>query len=151
MDAVTRLRHGRSQTKQTVGLWIGLVTVHTFTSSVTLKPECVPCGGAGLQAQFSGGLLHEPEMVRAVRPKAIHGVIGFTGSVAALPLAATAASGQTREYAHDRAVADAYLLEWDLRGRERHHFRERVKEEGPNFWALTTSRATISERVRCVS
>ena len=61
MDAVTRLRHGRSQTKQTVGLWIGLVTVHTFTSSVTLKPECVPCGGAGLQAQFSGGLLHEPE------------------------------------------------------------------------------------------
>lgn len=90
-------------------------------------------------------------MVRAVRPKAIHGVIGFTGSVAALPLAATAASGQTREYAHDRAVADAYLLEWGLRGRERHHFRERVKEEGPNFWALTTSRATISERVRCVS
>ena len=61
MDAVTRLRHGRGQTKQTVGLWIGLVTVHTFTSSVTLKPECVPCGGAGLQAQFSGGLLHEPE------------------------------------------------------------------------------------------
>jgi hypothetical protein len=35
--------------------------------------------------------------------------------------------------------------------RGRHHFRERVKEEGPNFWALTTSRATFSERVRCVS
>lgn len=89
-------------------------------------------------------------MARAVRPEAIHGVIGFTGSVAALPLAATAASGR-RVSAHTTAVADAYLLEWDLRGRERHHFRERVKEEGPNFWALTTSRATISERVRCVS
>ena len=156
MDAVTRLRHGRSQTKQTVGLWIGLVTVHTFTSSVTLKPECVPCGGAGLQAQFSGGLLHEPEWFEPYDQKRFTAssdsrIIGFTGSVAALPLAATAASGQTREYAHDRAVADAYLLEWDLRGRERHHFRERVKEEGPNFWALTTSRATISERVRCVS
>ena len=50
MDAVTGLRHGRSETKQTVGLWIRLVTVHTFASSVTLKPECVPCGGAGLQA-----------------------------------------------------------------------------------------------------
>jgi hypothetical protein len=33
MDAVTRLRRGRSLTKQTVGLWNELVTVHTFTSS----------------------------------------------------------------------------------------------------------------------
>jgi hypothetical protein len=57
-------------------------------------------------------------MARAVRPEAIHGVIGFTGSVAALPLAATAASGQTGEYAHHRAFAGACLLEWDLRGRE---------------------------------
>jgi len=151
MDAVTRLRHGRSQTKQTVGLWIGLVTVHTLHVVGDIETRMCPVWRRGPSCAVLRRTAARTRMVRAVRPKAIHGVIGFSGSVAALPLAATAASGQTREYAHDRAVADAYLLEWDLRGRERHHFRERVKEEGPNFWTLTTSRATISERVRCVS
>ena len=31
------------------------------------------------------------------------------------------------------AVADAYLLKWDLRWRERHHLRERARREGPYF------------------
>jgi hypothetical protein len=67
------------------------------------------------QAQFSGGLLNEPEWFAPYDQKRLTASVSFTGSMASRPLAATAAWGQTREYTPDRAVSDAFLLEWDLR------------------------------------
>jgi hypothetical protein len=67
------------------------------------------------QAQFSGGLLHEPEWFEPVDQKRFTASIGFTGSIASRPLAATAAWGQTREDAPSHPISDAYLIEWDLR------------------------------------
>jgi hypothetical protein len=66
------------------------------------------------QAQFSGGLLHEPEWFEPYDQKRFTASVAFTGAVASRPLAATAVWGQTREYTPFRGVSDAYLLEWDL-------------------------------------
>jgi hypothetical protein len=65
-------------------------------------------------AQVSGGSLHEPEWYAPFDQTRFTASVGFTGAVGSRALAATAAWGQTREYAPSRAVADAALLEWDL-------------------------------------
>ena len=66
------------------------------------------------RAQFSGGLLHEPEWFEPYDQRRITASVDFSGSVGQRPLAATAVWGQTREYTPFGGVSGAYLLEWDL-------------------------------------
>jgi hypothetical protein len=64
------------------------------------------------QAQFSGGHLHEPEWFEPVDVMRLTASVGFDGTVAARPLAVTAAWGENRELGF---ALDGYLLEWTLR------------------------------------
>jgi hypothetical protein len=66
-------------------------------------------------AQMSGGRLHEPEWFEPYDVTRLTASIGFTGSLASRPAAATLAWGENREFTPFRAVADAYLLEADVR------------------------------------
>jgi hypothetical protein len=66
------------------------------------------------RAQFSGGLLNEPEWFAPYDQGRFTASVGFVGAVAARPMALTAAWGQIREYAVNLGSSDAYLLEWDL-------------------------------------
>jgi hypothetical protein len=67
------------------------------------------------QAQFSGGRLHEPEWFEPYDQTRVTASIGFNGSVASRPLAATLAWGHHTEDDGFNDHADGYLLEWDLR------------------------------------
>ena len=66
-------------------------------------------------AQLSGGRLHEPEWFEPYDVTRLTASIGFTGSVASRPAAATLAWGENREFTPFRGVSDAYLLEADVR------------------------------------
>ena len=65
------------------------------------------------QAQFSGGRLKEPEWFDPYDATRLTASIGFNGTVASRPLAATLAWGENRELL--TGPLDGYLLEWDLR------------------------------------
>jgi hypothetical protein len=67
------------------------------------------------QAQVSGGRLHDPEWFEPYLTTRLTASIGFNGSIASRPLAATVAWGQNREFNGFPNVDDSYLLEWDLR------------------------------------
>jgi len=49
------------------------------------------------QAQFSGGRLHKPEWFAPYNQNRLIASVGFTGSVASRPVAATVAWGQAWE------------------------------------------------------
>ena len=70
-------------------------------------------------AQVSAGRLHEPEWFEPYNVTRITASIGFNGSIASRPLAATIAWGQNREFTPFRGVADAYLAEADWRPTDR--------------------------------
>ena len=67
------------------------------------------------QAQVSGGHLHDPEWFEPYPVTRLTASIGFNGSVASRPLAATVAWGQNHEFNGFANTDDSYLLEWDLR------------------------------------
>jgi hypothetical protein len=66
-------------------------------------------------AQVSGGRLHDPEWFEPYMTTRLTASVGFNGSIASRPLAATVAWGQNRENNGYNNVDDSYLLEWDYR------------------------------------
>jgi len=88
------------------------------------------------QAQFSGGYLHEPEWFEPYDQTRFTASIGFDGTVASRPLAATLAWGQQREHNGFDDHADGYLLEWDLRATNRTSFYGRVEASAKQIFGL---------------
>jgi hypothetical protein len=68
-----------------------------------------------LQAQVSGGRLHEPEWYEPYDVTRLTASIAYLGAIGSRPLAATLAWGQNREFNGFYNTDDSYLLEWDLR------------------------------------
>ena len=71
--------------------------------------------GGPWKAQVSGGRLHEPEWFEPYTVTRLTASVEFNGAVASLPLAATAAWGENREFNGFANTDDSYLLEWTLR------------------------------------
>jgi hypothetical protein len=70
----------------------------------------------GWEAQLSGSKLHEPEWYAPWDQTRFTASIAYAGTLAARPLSATAAFGQTREFATPSAVdSRGALFEWDWR------------------------------------
>lgn len=67
------------------------------------------------EAQVSGGRLHDPEWFEPYLVTRLTASMGFNGTVASRPLAATVAWGENRENNGFDNVDDSYLAEWDLR------------------------------------
>ena len=65
-------------------------------------------------AQFSGGLLHEPEWYEPYDHTRLTASIGFNGTVGGRRLDATLGWGQNRAQVVQNGVSDGFLLEWDL-------------------------------------
>jgi hypothetical protein len=65
-------------------------------------------------AQFSGGLLHEPEWYEPYDHTRLTASIGFDGTVGGRRLDATFAWGQNRAKVVENGVSDGFLLEWNL-------------------------------------
>jgi hypothetical protein len=65
-------------------------------------------------AQFSGGLIHEPEWFEPYDHTRLTASFGFNGSVGSRRLDATFAWGQERSKVVQNGVSDGFLLEWDL-------------------------------------
>ena len=70
-------------------------------------------------AQFSGGLLHEPEWYEPYDHTRLTASIGFSGSIADRKLDATFGWGQNRAKVVQNGVSDGFLLEWDWRAATR--------------------------------
>jgi hypothetical protein len=70
-------------------------------------------------AQFSGGLLHEPEWYEPDDHTRLTASIGFSGSIADRKLDATFGWGQNRAKVVQNGVSDGFLLEWDWRAATR--------------------------------
>jgi hypothetical protein len=67
------------------------------------------------QAQVSGGRLHEPEWFDPFDVTRITASVGYSGAIAAKPLAVTAGWGENRMFNGFQNIEDGYLLEWDFR------------------------------------
>lgn len=70
-------------------------------------------------AQFSGGLLHQPEWFEPYDHVRLTASIGFNGLVGSRQFDATLAWGQNRAKVVQNGVSDGFLLEWDLRATPR--------------------------------
>jgi hypothetical protein len=66
-------------------------------------------------AQFSGGLIHEPEWFEPYDHVRWTASIAFNGDVGSRRLAATLGWGQNRAKVVQNGVSDGFLLEWNLR------------------------------------
>ena len=77
-----------------------------------------------VQAQVSGGVLHEPSWFEPYDIPRITASIEFNGTVRSHPLAATIAWGKNREI---HGPLDGYLLEWDTSAGPRGHVYGRAE------------------------
>jgi hypothetical protein len=66
-------------------------------------------------AQFSGGLLHEPEWYEPYDHTRLTASVGYSGSIGSRRLEATLGWGENRAKVVQNGVSDGFLLEWDLR------------------------------------
>jgi len=67
------------------------------------------------RAQVSGGRLHEPEWFEPYMVTRLTASVEFDGAIRKMPLAATAAWGENREFNGFDNTDDSYLFEWTLR------------------------------------
>lgn len=78
-------------------------------------------------AQFSGGLVHEPEWFEPYDHTRLTASVGFDGAVGSRQLDATFAWGQERAKVVQNGVSDGFLLEWDLRATQKTAFYGRAE------------------------
>jgi hypothetical protein len=78
-------------------------------------------------AQVSAGRLHVPEWFEPYDETRITASLGYEGTIASRPFAATFAWGENRDAIVINGVSDNFLAEWDLRATERNTFYGRAE------------------------
>ena len=89
-----------------------------------------------LQAQVSGGHLHEPEWFDPFDVTRLTASVGFNGQIASRPLSATLAWGENRMFNGFQNVEDGYLLEWDFRATGASSFYGRAEAASKHLFGL---------------